>query len=472
MSSSLFLLARPLMAEITLALGAIFLLMLSLGKIHAQNIARLAILILLTSAIMLVYMPYDGEFSMNFAKYFSDNAYIKLAKVLVLVFASMICSLVTNIAVKNKEFSIIILFAVLGMLLMLGSNDFLTLYMSLELQSLCLYVLASFDNQQIKSTEAGVKYFILSAISSGLMLYGISLIYGFGGTTNFTEINEVIHYANYLNLGLLVGMILLLIGFCFKLAAAPFHMWSPDVYEGAPSVVTAFFAVVPKIAALLVLLRLLFTAFAAWVLQWQQIILFIGVLSMFVGAFGAIKQNNIKRLLAYSAISHVGYMMLGIASNSINGASAVIHYIIIYAVLNVGVFACILLHGSDEINSYAGVGKTKPFYAFCMASLLFSLAGIPPFAGFFAKFSLLFAAMDSNMIVPCVLGVLASVISCYYCLRLIKIMYFDEVVLEMTKSNTNILPIVIFSALFNICYILFSDYMEIFIKNAALSIFI
>jgi NADH-quinone oxidoreductase subunit N len=470
MTSSLFLLTRPLMAEIILALGAIFLLILSLGKIQAQNIARLAILVLLASAAILVFMPYHGGFTNNFSQYFIDNSYINLAKVLVLLFCSMVCSLARNLAIK--EFAIMMLFAVLGMLLMLGANDFLSLYISLELQSLCLYVLASYNNCDIKSTEAGVKYFILSALSSGIMLYGISLIYGFGGTTNFTALKEVIHYADYTNLGLLVGMILLLIGFCFKLAAAPFHMWSPDVYEGSPSVVTAFFAVVPKIAALLLLLRLLFTAFASWALQWQQIILFVAILSMFVGAVGAIKQSNIKRLLAYSAIAHMGYMLLGIASNSINGTSAVIHYLIIYAMLNVGIFACVLWRDNDEIISYAGLGKRHPFYAFCLAILLFSLAGIPPFAGFFAKFSLLIAAVEAHMIFPAILAVLASVIACYYSLRLIKIMYFDEAKPVMPKLNTNILLIVIFSALFNICYILFSDSMEIFIKNAAMSIFI
>jgi NADH-quinone oxidoreductase subunit N len=328
------------------------------------------------------------------------------------------------------EYPVLVLLATTGMLMMISANDLIALYVGLELQSLALYVVAAFRRDSARSSEAGLKYFVLGALSSGLLLYGASLIYGFTGSTEFARIAEVLQSSGA-SLGLIFGLVFLLAGFAFKISAVPFHMWTPDVYEGSPTPVTAFFASAPKIAAMAMFLRAVLTAFPEITHQWQQIVVFISIASMVLGAFAAIGQSNIKRLMAYSSIGHMGFALVGLATGDLAGAQAVIVYLVIYLVMNLGVFACILsMRRSDgmveEIEELAGLSRNSPIMAFLLAMLMFSLAGIPPLAGFFAKFYVFLAAINAGLYTLAVIGVLSSVVGAYYYLRIIKIMYFDE----------------------------------------------
>jgi NADH-quinone oxidoreductase subunit N len=471
----MYLLARPLLAEITLVLGAILLIIIGAfsSNNNAKLIARLSSLLLLVILSILAFFPNENGVSSNFFHYFANNDYISLAKLIIILSGSFVLSLYAGVSDKNKEFPVMMLFSLVGMLILVSANDFLSLYLGIELQSLCLYVLASYDHKNSKSTEAGIKYFILSSVSSGLVLYGISLIYGFGSTTNFSELAILIKSYHHLNLGLLVGFILVIVGLCFKISAAPFHMWSPDVYEGSPTIVTAFFVTAPKMAVMLLLTRLMINPFGGWLVKWQQIIIVISILSMIVGAFGAIGQNNIKRLLAYSSIGHVGYMMMGLATNTNDGIRAIITYAIIYIVINIGIFACIIITKTEDVNSYKGLAKNNPLLAFLMSVILFSMAGIPPFAGFFAKFYILFASIKSNMIWLSVIAIAASVISAYYYLRIVKIIYFDECREEIIATKyDNSLLLAMMSVLFIVTYMLFSDKITIIVARAADSLFL
>jgi NADH-quinone oxidoreductase subunit N len=329
------------------------------------------------------------------------------------------------------EYPVLILFATLGMLLMISANDMLALYLGLELQSLSLYVVAAFRRDHLRSSEAGLKYFVLGALSSGMLLYGISMIYGFAGTTSFVGLAAQFSAGDTAPIGLIVGIVFLAAGLAFKISAVPFHMWTPDVYEGAPTPVTAFFAAAPKLAAMALLIRVLLTAFPGIASQWQQIIVFLSVASMLLGAFAAIGQSNIKRLMAYSSIGHVGYALIGIAANSEAGTQSVLVYLAIYLFMTVGAFACILSmrvkNGLiEDIDALSGLAKTNLPMAFVLAMVLFSMAGIPPLAGFFAKFYVFAAAIQSELYALAVIGVLASVIAAYYYLRVVKIMFFDD----------------------------------------------
>ena len=315
----------------------------------------------------------------------------------------------------------------------------MSMYMGIELQSLCLYVIAAINRDSIKSSEAGVKYFILGALSSGILLYGCSLLYGFTGSTNFDEIQIILLDVQKLNLGILFGLIFVLVGMAFKISAVPFHMWTPDVYEGAPTAITAFFAIVPKIAGILLIYRFCLEPFGRFLDDWRQIIIFLSIASMFVGAIAAIAQNNLKRLLAYSSIGHVGYLLIGLASSNSDGIKGLLIYITIYLFMNIAIFALILsLKTKDRylefLSDLSGMSKKKPTHSFCIAIIMLSLAGIPPFAGFFGKFYIFISAIKADLIYLAVLGVLASVISAYYYLRIIKILYFDESVIDY-QSN-------------------------------------
>jgi NADH-quinone oxidoreductase subunit N len=327
------------------------------------------------------------------------------------------------------EFPILILFATVGMMMMVSANDLIALYLGLELQSLALYVVAAFHRDNLRSTEAGLKYFVLGALSSGMLLYGCSLIYGFTGTTNFEVMAKL--WTGGAGIGVVVGLVFVIAGLAFKVSAVPFHMWTPDVYEGAPTPVTAFFAVAPKIAAVALFLRVMFGPFGELVTEWQQVIVVISIASMLLGSFAAIHQSNIKRLMAYSSIGHIGFALVGLAAGTEAGVRGVIFYMAIYLFMQVGCFACILCmrRGGrmvEGIADLAGLSRTNPMMALAMAVFMFSMAGIPPLAGFLAKFFVFKAAIDAGLYGLAVIGVLASVVGAFYYVRIIRIMYFDE----------------------------------------------
>jgi NADH-quinone oxidoreductase subunit N len=356
------------------------------------------------------------------------------------------------------EYPVLILLATTGMLVLISAGDLIALYLGLELMSLALYVVAAFDRDNVRSTEAGLKYFVLGALSSGMLLYGASLIYGFTGTVKFPGIAAA---AAGGGLGVVVGLVLLFAGLCFKVSAVPFHMWTPDVYEGAPTPVTAFFASAPKVAAMAAFMRVALSAFPSIATQWQQIITFVALASMVLGAFAAIGQRNIKRLMAYSSIGHMGFALVGLAAGTPEGIQGVLVYMAIYVAMTLGVFACIIAMRRDhkpveDIADLAGLSRTNPGLALALATLMFSLAGIPPLAGFFAKFFVFAAAVKAGLVTLAVLGVLASVVSCYYYLLIVKVMYFDEPAPAFDRSSYPVGAMVAASALFVLLFAVFA----------------
>jgi NADH-quinone oxidoreductase subunit N len=355
-----------------------------------------------------------------------------LWKVLVLIgsAAAIVMSLNFLAAIRHDrfEYAVLIVLSTTGMMLMISAADLIALYLGFELMSLALYVLAAIQRDSVRSTEAGLKYFVLGALSSGMLLYGASLIYGFTGTVSYAGIAKA---ASEGGVGLIFGLVFLFAGLCFKVSAVPFHMWTPDVYEGAPTPVTAFFAAAPKVAAMALFVRATIVAFPAITFQWQQILVFVSIASMALGAFAAIGQRNIKRLMAYSSIGHMGFALVGLAAGTPEGVQGVIVYMAIYLAMTLGTFAVILsmrrkIGMVEEIGDLAGLSVTNPGMAFFLAMLLFSLAGVPPLAGFFAKFYVFLAAIKAGLYTLAVIGVLASVVGCYYYLAIVKVMYFDE----------------------------------------------
>jgi NADH-quinone oxidoreductase subunit N len=350
------------------------------------------------------------------------------------------------------EYPVLFVFATLGMMMMVSANDLLSLYIALELQSLTLYIIAAFRRDALKSTEAGLKYFVLGALSSGLLLYGISLIYGFAGTISFPALATT--FANTISIGAVFGVVFIAAGLAFKVAAVPFHMWTPDVYEGAPTPVTAFFSVAPKAAAVGLLVRVMMGPFGPIIGEWQQIVIFISVASMILGAVAAINQTNIKRLMAYSSIGHIGYILIGLAAGTEAGIQAIAVYLAIYLLMSVGTFGVILAMRAkgiavEGIDDLKGLARTRPGLALAMAIFMFSMAGIPPLAGFLGKLYVFLAAVEAHLFVLAVIGVLASVVAAYYYLRIVKIMYFDEPASELDKSpGYEVSLIVAASALF------------------------
>jgi NADH-quinone oxidoreductase subunit N len=418
--------------EIVLATGAMALLMLGVAtrKEHGELILWLAIAILIAAGALVAS---DQATATLFDGSFIVDPFTKMMKLLTLTGAAG--ALVLSIDYWRGEggvkfeYPVLVLLATTGMLMMISANDLIALYVGLELQSLSLYVVAAFRRDSARSSEAGLKYFVLGALSSGILLYGASLIYGFTGSTEFARIAEVLQSSGA-SLGLIFGLVFLLAGFAFKISAVPFHMWTPDVYEGAPTPVTAFFAAAPKLAAMALTVRTLFTAFPAVSMEWQQIVTFLAIASMGLGAFAAIGQTNIKRLMAYSSIGHMGYALVGLAAGTAEGVQGVIVYLAIYLAMTLGTFACILAmrrQGKlvEEIDQLAGLSRTSPIMAFMLAMLLFSLAGIPPLAGFFAKFYVFLAAIHAGLYALSVTGVLLSVVGAFYYLRIVKLMYFD-----------------------------------------------
>ena len=355
-----------------------------------------------------------------------------LMKIITLLGAFLVLTISTNYLKTFKlfkiEYPVLILSSVLGMMVMISSNDLIVFYMGLELQSLALYVLATFNRDQLQSSEAGLKYFVLSALSSGLLLYGCSLIYGFSGSTNFDIISSQLNSNEYV---LTFGIVFILVGLAFKISAVPFHMWAPDVYQGSPTSVTLFFTMVPKIAALTVFIRFLYVPFLNLIDQWQMIIVFLSIASMLFGAIAAIGQTNIKRLIAYSSISHIGYTLAGLAAGTNNGIQSSIVYISIYIIMNLALFSCLLMLKRnnkyyEDIKDLSGLSKNHPLLSLSLLVILFSLAGIPPLAGFFAKFYIFKAVIEQSMFFLAVVGLLSTVVAAFYYLRIIKIIYFDE----------------------------------------------
>ena len=381
-----------------------------------------------------------------FGGMFTDDAFARFAKVTILLSAAAVLLMGEGYMARSElirfEYPLLIALAAVGMMVMVSASDLMALYMGLELQSLSLYVVAALRRDSVKSTEAGLKYFVLGALSSGLLLFGASLVYGFAGTTGFVGIFEAVQ--GRAPVGLLIGLSLVIAGLAFKVSAAPFHMWTPDVYEGAPTPVTAFFATAPKIAAMALLARVVYGAFGGIIGDWQQILAALSVASMFLGAVAAIGQRNIKRLMAYSSIAHMGFALMGLTAGTAAGVEAMLIYLVIYVTMNVGTFAFILSMARDgspvvEISALSLYSRRSPTRALAMLVLLFSLAGVPPLVGFFAKYSVLLAAVDAGLAWLAVLGVIASVIGAFYYIRIVYIMYFGDEESELDAGGSTVL---------------------------------
>ena len=418
--------------ELFLTTSIMILLMLGVFYKNSFNlIFKLSTIVLLATFILLFNHSVDTSAKLFNNSYTIDylSLFMKALTLVACIFV-MLSSFdyIKLIGINKIEYPILILSATLGMMIMISSYDLIVFYMGLELQSLSLYVLVSFNRDSYRSTEAGLKYFILSALSSGLLLYGCSLIYGFSNSTNFDLIAQNI---DQFNTGSIFGIVFILVGLAFKVSAVPFHMWAPDVYEGSPTSVTAFFAIVPKVAALTVFIRFLYVPFINLVDQWQMIIIFISLASMILGAVAAIGQTNLKRLMAYSAIGHMGYALAGLATGSNEGIQSTVIYLSIYLLMNLGIFSCIFMMKRkdifyEDIQDLSGLSKNHPIISVCLLVLLFSLAGIPPLAGFFAKFYVFMAVIKVEMYTLAIIGLITTVISAFYYLRIIKIIYFDD----------------------------------------------
>ena len=420
-----------ILPEIFISLGIMFLLILGVFKKNSSGlIYSLSIVVLLITFGLIINQPSDLEVYLFNNSYKIDqlSIFMKITTILSGIFVLISSYKYTKLEnIYKIEYSILILCSILGMLVMISSYDLIVFYIGLELQSLALYVLAAFNRDKTKSSEAGLKYFVLSALSSGLLLYGCSLIYGFSGSTNFYLISENIISSDYTNV---FGIVFILVGLAFKISAVPFHMWAPDVYEGSPTSVTLFFAAVPKVAALTVFIRFLYVPFVSLIDQWQSIIIFLALASMIFGAISAIGQKNLKRLMAYSSIGHMGYALAGLAIGTNSGIQNSIIYICIYLVMNIGIFCCLFMMKRnnkffDDLDDLSGLSKNHPIISLSLLILLFSLAGIPPTAGFFAKFYIFISVIEQSMYFLAIVGLISTVISAFYYLKIIKIIYFD-----------------------------------------------
>ncbi len=464
--------------ELWLAIGALVLLMVGTfaGKSSTRLVTGLSVALLVASGFWLIFMTGEGK---AFHGAFILDDFARLMKVLALIGAGLAIVMSVGFARMEKfasfEYPILIILATTGMMLMISASDLIALYLGLELQSLSLYVIAAINRDSLRSTEAGLKYFVLGALSSGMLLYGASLVYGFTGQTGFSEIAQAItNHGN--SLGIVFGLVFLLAGVAFKISAVPFHMWTPDVYEGAPTPVTAFFAAAPKVAAMALIIRLVMGAFEPVTADWQQIIIFLSLASMVLGAFAAIGQRNIKRLMAYSSIGHMGFALVGLAAGSQAGVTGVILYMIIYMSMTLGVFVCILAMRRKDgmvegIDDLAGLSKTNPVMALFLTALMFSMAGIPPLAGFWGKWYVFLAAMEAELYILAVVGVLASVIGAFYYLRIIKIMWMDEPAGEFLPMAGELRLVLGLSGLFVMFYVLFGSSLQAVAETAARSFF-
>ena len=432
-----------MLPEVFLSLSIFSILMLGVFIKKSFNVIFNLTSLIIIVTILIILTSSNNEEKI-FLESFTRDAFSNYFKILILLSSLFVLNSSKNFIVENKldkfEYPIIILLSILGMFFMVSANDLILFYLGLELQSLSLYILASIDRDNLRSTESGIKYFVLSALSSGLLLYGCSLLYGFTGSTNF---DLIANQLNKENTGAVFAMVFILVGLAFKVSAVPFHMWTPDVYEGAPTSITSYFAVVPKVAGLALLIKFMFIPFSNILLEWQTIIIFISIASMILGAVAAMIQKNFKRLLAYSSIGHIGYALAGVATGAISGYERAIVYISIYVVMNIGAFSCLYLLKKDgqykeNISDLSGISKKHPLLAISLLIILFSLAGVPPLGGFFAKFYVFVAVLEKEMYALAIIGLLTTVMSAFYYLKIIKTIYFDDnlIAFETTKNRT------------------------------------
>ena len=467
----------PVLPELVLAAGAMVLLMIGAfqGVRVTGLVTALAVVLLVIVGVLELALPagklvtFNGSFIVDdFARFLKILALIGSGATLILS-----AEFLADPSRRIFEYSILVLLSTLGMMVLISAGDLITLYLGLELMSLALYVVAASNRDDVKSTEAGLKYFVLGALSSGMLLYGASLIYGFTGTVSFAGIAAA---AKTGSIGIVFGIVFLLAGLCFKVSAVPFHMWTPDVYEGAPTPVTAFFASAPKVAALAVFTRVTLTAFPGIIPEWQQIVVFVAIASMALGSFAAIGQKNIKRLMAYSSIGHMGFALVGLASGTAEGAQGVLVYIAIYVAMTLGAFTVILAMKRDgrhveNISDFAGLSRTNPLLAFFFAMLLFSLAGVPPLAGFFGKFYVFVAAIQAHLFTLAVIGVITSVIGAYYYLSIVKVMYFDEQLTRLDPVRVELRAVLAVAGLFNLFFFIYPGPLVSVASAAAKSLF-
>jgi len=463
-----------LIPEIFLSISIFSLLMIGVFiKNSFETVYRLSIFVIFL--ILLIILSGDNESAKIFSESFVVDKFSLYSKTLILIstFFVLLISKRYIVDIKNNKFEypIIVLLSLLGMFVMVSSNDLILFYLGLELQSLALYILASIDRDNIKSSEAGIKYFVLGALSSGLLLYGCSLMYGFTGSTNFEEIAS---NSGDFNVGTIFGMVFILVGLAFKVSAVPFHMWTPDVYQGSPTSVTSFFSVVPKVAGIAIFIKFMYLPFREVLNEWQYILVFMSIASMILGAVAAMGQTNIKRLMAYSSIGHIGYAIAGIATGTESGFKSTLVYISIYVVMNIGAFACILLMKREgkyleEIDELSGLSKNHPLISFALLIILFSLAGIPPLAGFFAKFYIFMAVIESGMYTLAIVGLVATVVSAFYYIRIIKIMYFDEPKKSFEKfTDYRIYGPIVLSCILLLSFFLYPSILNEIVSNISI----
>ena len=462
-----------LLPEIFLSLSIFFLLMLGVFIKKSYNlVTKLSLFVLII--LIFILLNSDDLVAKAFSESFVRDPYANFIKILILLSTFFVLNSSQLFIKENKidsfEYPIIILISILGMFFMISSNDIILFYLGLELQSLALYILAAINKNDLRSSESGIKYFVLSALSSGLLLYGCSLLYGFSGSTNFEIIGAQLTSDNTVAV---FAMVFILVGLAFKISAVPFHMWTPDVYEGSPSSITNFFASVPKVAGLAVLIRFMQVPFENILIEWQMIIIFISVASMILGAVAAIGQKNIKRLMAYSSIGHIGYALAGVATGTTSGYASSIVYISVYVVMNIGAFGCIFLMKKDgkyteEIKDLSGVSTKHPLLSISFLIILFSLAGIPPLGGFFAKFYVFLSVVENEMYALAIIGLLSTVISAFYYLKIIKIIYFDKIEKQLDPiKDKRITGTIFISCIFLLTFFLYPS----LINNLVNSIF-
>ncbi|HEV2504687.1 MAG TPA: NADH-quinone oxidoreductase subunit NuoN [Mesorhizobium sp.] len=464
--------------ELIIAIGALVLLMVGAYSREASSgaITGLAVAILIVAGGWMLFVSGEGN---AFGSAFVQDPFARFMKLLSLVGSAVTLIMSVRFAKAERfdkfEYPVLILLCTLGMMLMISANGMIALYLGLELQSLAIYVLAAINRDNVRSTEAGLKYFVLGALSSGMLLYGISLVYGYTGNVSFEAIASALGQGER-QLGLVFGLVFVLAGLAFKISAVPFHMWTPDVYEGAPTPITAFLAAAPKMAAMALIVRVTMGAFEPIAKDWQQIIVFISIASMALGAFAAIGQTNIKRLMAYSSIGHMGYALVGLAANSEAGVRGVVIYMLIYLVMTLGTFAFILAmrrnnENVEKISDLAGLSSTNPVMATILTILMFSLAGIPPLAGFWGKWYVFLAAINANLYALAIIGVLASVVGAFYYLRIIKLMWFDEPVGGFQPMAGELRLVLGVSGAFVLFYVLIGGPISTYAQAAAKTFF-
>ncbi|OXS99272.1 NADH-quinone oxidoreductase subunit N [Notoacmeibacter marinus] len=465
--------------ELVIVLGAVSLLMIGVFATGSgvRIVNGLAVAILIFAGALVILMPTDGT---AFNDAFVSDSFTRFMKILTLIGSAVTLVMSVGFAKAERfdkfEFPVLIMLATLGMMFMISANSMLSLYMGLELQSLALYVVAAINRDSVRATEAGLKYFVLGALSSGMLLYGISLVYGYTGTVEFEGIAAAVTNGEERQLGLLFGLVFVLAGLAFKISAVPFHMWTPDVYEGAPTPVTAFFAAAPKMAAMALLVRVVMDAFEPLTSDWQQIVAFIAIASMVLGSFAAIGQSNIKRLMAYSSIGHMGFALVGLAAGTQAGVRGVAIYMLIYLAMTLGAFAFILAMrrkggNFENISDLAGLSSTNPLMATALTVLMFSLAGIPPLAGFWAKWYVFLAAIEADLYALAIIGVIASVVGAFYYLRIIKIMWFDEPLGRLEPVQGELGTVLGVSTVFTLLYVIVAGPVEAYAEVAARAFF-